>query len=122
MPYWSARSAARWSEMSIVSRIGKPAGGALRDDRVADLAAERVDPLELLAGAAAQVLVVALLHTGLADPVARAGNVRLLRPGGLAGLVVLLVDDELARRDLPDVAEHVGEQRLGVVLAQVGRA
>ena len=28
MPYWSARSAARWSEMSIVSRIGKPAVGA----------------------------------------------------------------------------------------------
>ena len=121
MPYWSARSAARWSEMSIVSRIGSPAVGARVTTGLPTLPPSESTRWSFSPERPRRYLSYALLHSGLADPVARAGNVRLLRPGGLAGLVMLLVEDELPRRNLPDVAEDVREQRLGVVLAQVGR-
>ncbi len=83
----------------------------LADDRLrpGDGPPERVDVHLVDLRLAAQVGVVRALDTGLADLVA----------GRIPVLPQLL---QLVGRDLADVAEHVGEQGLRVVLAQVGEA
>ena len=111
-------------ERDVDRQLHRCAGHRLRRHhrRLVDLRADRVDALELLARAAAEVLVVGLLDARLADTVAGARHVQLLRARERAASVVLLDVGQLGGRELAHVAEHVREERLRVVPPQVGDA
>ena len=105
MPYSIARSAARCSEMSIVSRRLSPGFGP-RQRQLALRPAERIDAQLGDTGLSPEVRVERGLDAGLADAVAQQ--------------VALLAEPlQLRGRDLAHVAEHLGQQLLRRVRAQV---